>query len=276
VGGPVLGHPGAALAQLAEPGVETGAQHADEGRHDEESPDGDEQHDEEERAAALIPRVDATDRRSGHRCVRGTTAVVRAMTIVRCNMSVSVDGFISGPEHLDEGFDRVQDWAHRVFAWREREGVDGGAKDPDSELFETLYANVGGYVMGRTMFDQGEEPWGEDPPFHAPVFVVTHRPREVLTRDGGTSFTFVTNGIEEAVARARDAAGDQDVHVSGGGTVVSQALAAGLIDELHLHVAPVLLGKGMALFEGVAGTVELEVADVIPSPHATHVRYLVK
>jgi dihydrofolate reductase len=196
------------------------------------------------------------------------------MQIVSCNMSVSVDGFISGPEHLDAGFDRVQDWAHRVFAWRDRYGIEGGAQDPDSDLFETLYASIGAYVMGRGMFDTGEEPWGDEPPFHAPVFVVTHRPCEVLKREGGTSFTFITDGgVEQAVARARAAAGDKDVHVSGGAKIVSQAVAGGLVDELHLHVAPVLLGRGMRLFEGLIDTVELEIAGVAESPHATHIRY---
>jgi dihydrofolate reductase len=197
------------------------------------------------------------------------------MPVVSCNMSMSVDGFISGPEHLDAGFDRVQDWVHRVFAWRDRYGIEGGAKDTDSDLFETLYANIGAYVMGRGMFDLGEEPWGDEPPFHAPVFVVTHRPREVLEREGGTSFTFVTDGVEEAVTRARAAAGAKDVHVSGGAKMVSQAVAAGLVDELHLHVAPVLLGRGMRLFDGLDEAIELEVAGIVDSPHATHIRYRV-
>jgi dihydrofolate reductase len=198
------------------------------------------------------------------------------MQIVSCNMSVSVDGFISGPEHLDAGFNRVQEWIHRIFAWRERYGLEGGAKDPDSDLFESLHANIGAYVMGRGMFDAGEEPWGDDPPFHAPVFVVTHRTRDILVREGGTTFTFVPDGVAEAVARARAAAGDRDVHVSGGGKIVSQALGACLIDEIHLHVAPVLLGEGMPLFNGLAGPVELELAGVIESEHACHLRYRVQ
>lgn len=127
--------------------------------------------------------------------------------------------------------------------------------------------------MGRTMFDTGEEPWGDDPPFRAPVFVVTHRPREVLRRQGGTSFTFVTGGIAEAVARARQAAGDRDVHVSGGARSVSQAINAGLIDELHLHIAPVILGAGMRLFEGISGPIDYQISGVVASPHVTHVRY---
>lgn len=196
------------------------------------------------------------------------------MQIVTCNMSVSIDGFVSGPGHLDEGFNRVQDWVHRLFASRERYGLEGGAQDVDSALFETIYANVGAYVMGRGMFDTGEEPWGPEPPFHAPVFVVTHRSRDVLKREGGTSFTFVTDGgVREAVAQARAAAGEGDVHISGGAKIVSQAVAAGLIDELHLHVSPVLLGTGMRLFEGLTEPVDLEIAGVVESPRVTHIRY---
>jgi dihydrofolate reductase len=194
--------------------------------------------------------------------------------IVRCNMSVSIDGFISGPGHLDDGFNRVQDWLHQVFAWRENYGLEGGARGVDSDVFEAMYANIGAYVMGRGMFDVGEQPWGPEPPFHAPVFVVTNRPRDVLTREGGTSFTFVTDGgPQEAVARARAAAGGKDVHVSGGAKLVSQAVAAGLIDELHLHVSPVLLGTGMRLFEGLSQPVDFEIAGVVESPRVTHIRY---
>lgn len=195
------------------------------------------------------------------------------MPLVTCSMSVSIDGLISGPEHLDDGFHRVQDWAHRAFAWRERYGLEGGEKNVDSDLLSAMHANVGAFVMGRSMFDAGEEPWGPEPPFHAPVFVVTHRPREVLEREGGTTFTFVTGGVAEAVALAREAAGDKDVHVSGGGRIVSQALAAGLIDELHLHVSPVVLGTGMPLFTDLKTAIDLEIADVVTSPRATHITY---
>lgn len=196
------------------------------------------------------------------------------MSIVSCNMSVSIDGYISGPEHLDHGFDRVQDWVHRIFASRDRHDSEGGARNVDSELFEALYADVGAYVMGRALFDTGEEAWGHDPPFHAPVYVVTHRPRPALERDGGTSFHFVTRGgTPEAVAQARAAAGGKDVHICGGGKIVSQALAADLIDELHLHVSPVLLGAGMRLFDGLAKPINFEIAAVVESPYVTHLRY---
>jgi dihydrofolate reductase len=134
--------------------------------------------------------------------------------------------------------------------------------------------------MGRRMFDGGEIPWGEEPPFRAPVFVVTHRDREILQRQGGTSFTFVTDGIERAVGLAKDAAGAKDVAVAGGGTLLRQVLAAGLLDELELHIAPVLLGDGMRLFDAGLGLdvregIELTPARVVRTPEVTHLRYAI-
>jgi dihydrofolate reductase len=152
--------------------------------------------------------------------------------------------------------------------------MEGGERNPDDDVAEAMYAGVGAYVMGRRMFDVGEEPWGDEPPFRAPVFVVTHRPRDVLERKGGTSFTFVTDGLESAIDRARQAAGDADVTLSGGPDLVRRALAAGLVDELHLHVSPVLLGGGMRLFDRLDGApIELERVDLVDSPGVTHVRY---
>jgi dihydrofolate reductase len=135
-------------------------------------------------------------------------------------------------------------------------------------------------VMGRRMFDGGEIPWGEEPPFRAPVFVVTHRDRAVLERQGGTSFTFVTSGVERAVSLAREAAGGKDVALAGGGMLLRQVLAVGLLDELELHIAPVLLGDGMRLFDASLGLdsregIELTPVRVIETPEVTHVRYAV-
>jgi dihydrofolate reductase len=188
------------------------------------------------------------------------------MQVVTSSISVSIDGFLSGPRHHDEGLHRVQDWVHRIFGGGEADGAE-------TALLESLYANVGAYVMGRTMFDVGERPWGDEPPFGTPVFVVTHRPRVSIYR-GATTFEFGTRGgVAEAVARAREAAGRKDVHIAGGGKIVSQALACGLIDELHLHIAPVLLGTGMRLFDCLPRPVEFEIAALIASPHATHICY---
>ena len=164
----------------------------------------------------------------------------------------------------------------------------GGEPSVNSDIVEETFAAAGAYVMGRRMFDGGELPWGEEPPFRAPAFVVTHRPREVLERKGGTSFTFVTDGIERAVELAREAAGGKDVAVSGGGTLLRQVLAAGLLDELELHIAPVLLGDGMRLFAAGEGAspgaglglgsheaIELTPVRVIETPEVTHIRYAV-
>jgi len=142
---------------------------------------------------------------------------------------------------------------------------------------------VGAYVMGRKMFGGGDgawDPawtgwWGEEPPYHAPVFVLTHHPREPLVMDGGTTFTFVSDGIESALAQARTTAGDLDVSVAGGASTVQQFLAAGLLDELHLHVVPVMIGAGERLLDGV-GDVSFEPVEVVPAPTVTHVRYRVR
>ncbi|MEA5360791.1 dihydrofolate reductase family protein [Amycolatopsis sp., V23-08] len=213
------------------------------------------------------------------------------MTKVTAQMSVSLDGFYTGPRAAKDtkgwmrgpeapGFFRVTRWAVDAAAWRERQGFAGGERSVDSEIVEETFAAAGAYVMGRRMFDAGEFPWGDEPPFHAPVFVVTHRPREVLERQGGTSFTFVTEGLERAIELARDAAGGKDVAVSGGGELLRQVLAAGLLDQLDLHIAPVLLGEGQHLFGpglglGADDGIELVPDRVVDSPGVTHIRYTV-
>jgi dihydrofolate reductase len=186
------------------------------------------------------------------------------MTRVRCDMSVSVDGFICGPKaqeppYLDDGFFRVTSWLTELATWRERQGMAGGADHEDDEVIASVFEQAGAYVMGRRMFDSGEQPWGDEPPFRAPVFVITHREREPLQRAGGTVFYFVTDGVSSAIAQARAAAGDRHVAVSGGASAVQQVITAGLLDELHLHVAPVLLGGGTRLFDRLRpGMVELD------------------
>jgi dihydrofolate reductase len=212
------------------------------------------------------------------------------MTTVTAQMSVSLDGFYTGPREAKDvtgwmrgpeapGFFRVTRWAVDAAAWRERQGFAGGERSIDSEIVEETFSAAGAYVMGRRMFDAGEFPWGDEPPFHAPVFVVTHRPREVLERQGGTSFTFVTEGLERAVELARDAAGGKDVAVAGGGELLRQVLTAGLLDQLDLHIAPVLLGDGQRLFDGLGLSaddgIELVPTRVVESPGVTHIRYTV-
>ena len=209
------------------------------------------------------------------------------MSAVTCNISVSLDGFVAGPnqspEHpLGEGGMRLHEWAFATEGWREPHGLEGGEPGADSELVKTLTKGVGAYIMGRKMFGGGDGPWdeswtgwwGDDPPFHLPVFVLTHHAREPLPMEGGTTFTFVTDGIESALEQARAAAGDGDVAVPGGASVIQQYLAAGLLDELHLHIVPTVLGGGERLLENV-GNPTLEPVEVVASPAVTHVKYRV-
>jgi dihydrofolate reductase len=190
-------------------------------------------------------------------------------------MAVSADGFASGLEHLGPGAVRVLGWVHETRAFRERVGEDGGADGPDSDIMAAKFERTGAYVMGRTMFDTGESNWSNiRPPFRAPVFVVTSRPRPPLVRID-TTFTFVPD-LATALAAAKDACGDRDVHVSGGPTLLQQALVAGAVDELILHVAPVFLGTGIRLFErSLATPIGMEQVEVVASRTITHIRYCI-
>jgi dihydrofolate reductase len=207
------------------------------------------------------------------------------MNSVTCQISISLDGFVAGPNQspenpLGEGGMQLHEWAFANAGWRRQHGLDGGEEGPDSKIAEDAVAGVGAYIMGRKMFGGGDGPWdqswtgwwGDDPPFHAPVFVLTHHAREPLQMQGGTTFTFVTDGVESALDQARAAAGDQDVAIAGGATTVQQFLAAGLLDELHLHIVPVILGSGERLLENV-GDPSLEPVAVVASPAVTHVKY---
>jgi dihydrofolate reductase len=161
-------------------------------------------------------------------------------------------------------------------AWRERQGFAGGDDDTNSRIIAETFAAAGAYVMGRRMADGGEVPWGEEPPFRAPVFVITHRPRETMQRQGGTSFTYVIDGLAGAVAQAPAVAGGKDVAIAGGGSIVGQALAAGLLDQLELHVSPVVLGEGLRLLDGLGPGgregIELAPLRVVSTPRVTHLR----
>jgi dihydrofolate reductase len=209
------------------------------------------------------------------------------MSSTKCQLSISLDGFVAGPNQsfedpLGEGGMRLHEWVFATDSWRAQHGLDGGERSPDAEVVEEVVQGVGAYIMGRRMFGGGEGPWreewtgwwGEDPPFHAQVFVLTHHSREPLSMQGQTTFTFVTEGISSALERARAAAGGMDVAISGGASVVQQYLAAGLIDELYLHVVPIILGAGERLFENVGDPV-LEPVKVVASPAVTHVKYRV-
>ena len=209
------------------------------------------------------------------------------MSRVRCQISVSLDGFVAGPNQsldtpLGEGGERLHEWALVTAAWLRQHGREGGERNADSDVIDDVTAGVGAHIMGRRMFGGGEGPWdeswkgwwGEEPPFHTPVFVITHHPREPVEMQGDTTFHFVTDGIESALDRARAAAGDQDVAVAGGASAIRQYLAAGLLDELYLHIVPVLLGAGERLLED-GGDPTLEPVEVVASPGVTHVKYRV-
>jgi dihydrofolate reductase len=208
------------------------------------------------------------------------------MSSVTCHISISLDGFVAGPNQsvqdpLGEGGEGLHEWVVATASWREQHDKEGGERNADSQVAEEVVQNVGAYIMGRKMFG-GDGPWdeswkgwwGDDPPFHAPVFVLTHHPREPLEMEGGTTYHFVTDGIESALGQARAAAGDKDVAIAGGARAVQQYLAAGLLDELYLHIVPVLLRGGERLLENV-GDPTLEPVKVVESPAVTHVKYRV-
>ncbi|GHH84429.1 deaminase reductase [Streptomyces sulfonofaciens] len=172
------------------------------------------------------------------------------------DVSMSLDGFITGPdagaEHpLGVGGERLHQWVYGLASWRRRHGLPGGAVGPESDALEESFERAGAFLMGYGMYLSGSAAWGPRPPFRKPVFVLTHTPREPDVRAGGTTFLFVADGLENALARARDAAGMQDVSLTGGADVIQQAIRAGLLDELRLHIVPVLLGSGTRLFEHI-------------------------
>jgi dihydrofolate reductase len=211
------------------------------------------------------------------------------MTKLRCGIAMSLDGYVAGPnpsveEPLGEGGEQLHEWAFKLAAWREPHGREGGEVNASSAVVEQRLANVGAHVMGRNMFGGGPGPWSEDdpwngwwgesPPFHTPVFVLTHHARKPLELQGGTTFFFVTDGIEAALKQAREAAGGRDVAVAGGAEAIQQYLTAGLLDELQLDLVPVLLGGGTRLFHRLGADLpKLEQVDVVSAPGVTHLVY---
>lgn len=193
-------------------------------------------------------------------------------------MTMSMDGFVTGPNDrrgagLGDGGERLHYW---VFGrpWTYDDLPDGSAESPDREYLDEAFAAGGAWIVGRTMHDVVDG-WGDDPGFGVPVYVVTHRPHETVVK-GDTTFEFVTDGIHEALGRARAAAGDKNVIVMGGADLLRQYLDAGSVDELTLTIAPVLLGDGKRLFDGLERTdIAFERFEVIASPYATHLRYRV-
>jgi dihydrofolate reductase len=210
------------------------------------------------------------------------------MSKVRSHISISLDGFVAGPNQseenpLGEGGEGLHDWVVALKTWREAHGHEGGEENASTAVVEEEKANVGAEIMGRGMFGPpgggpwGDDPWpgwwGEDPPFHMPVFVLTHYERDPLTLSD-TTFTF-TEGIEAALEQASEAAGGRDVFIGGGAQVINEYLAAGLVDELELHVVPTLLGSGERLFDGVGPDLKLEQLRAVEAPGVAHLKYRV-
>lgn len=203
---------------------------------------------------------------------------------------MSLDGFVAGPNQgvenpLGVGGDRLHKWAYELDKWLESHGKKGGETNASSRVMEESLANIGATIMGRNMFGgypgpwKSDKPWkgwwGENPPFHHPVFVLTHHAREPLVLEGGNSFTFVTDGIASALAQAKQAADGKDVALAGGAKACQQYLAAGLVDEMEISVAPTLLGGGERLFDGVGDDMHgLELVRTVAAPHVVHLKFV--
>ena len=210
------------------------------------------------------------------------------MAKLRFTISMSLDGYTAGPEQskknpLGVGGENLHEWVIQLAAWRKPHGLEGGAVNASSRVMEESLVNIGATIMGRNMFGGHPGPWdarkpwtgwwGKNPPFHHPVFVLTRHPRPSLEMDGGTTFHFVTDGIRTALERARAAADGADVAIGGGAAILRQYLCAGLVDEAHLAIVPVLLGDGERLFEGLHDLYDrYEVAEHAASDAVLHVR----
>jgi dihydrofolate reductase len=207
---------------------------------------------------------------------------------LRFRISISLDGFVAGPhqtrqEPLGVGGERLHEWVVALETWRREHGMEGGEVNASTAVMEQELVDIGATIMGRNMFGGGPGPWsetepwtgwwGRNPPFHHPVFVLTHHARAPLVMDGGTTFTFVTDGIESALAQARRAAGGKDVALAGGAQAAQQYLKAGLVDEMQLHLVPTLLGAGERLFDGVDDLHGLVLADTVATSNVTHLRF---
>jgi dihydrofolate reductase len=210
------------------------------------------------------------------------------MSKLKIHISMSLDGFVAGPDQSEQdplgiGGEQLHKWLVPLKAFRESHGETGGEVNASTSIAEEILGNVGATIMGRNMFGGGPGPWGDDPwkgywgdnpPYHHPVFVLTRFPREPLEMQGGTTFHFVTDGIESALEKARAAAGDKTVSLGGGANAAQQYLAAGLLDEMVVSIVPVLLGSGARLFDNQADAgPRLEQVESIDAPGVTHIRY---
>jgi len=210
------------------------------------------------------------------------------MSKLRLKIAISLDGFVAGPEQSVEnplgiGGMHLHDWAFELASWRAQHGLDGGEVNESTSVVEEGLENIGATLMGRNMFGGGPGPWGDpawngwwgdDPPYHHPVFVLTHHAREPLVCSGGTTFSFVTEGIESALARATAAATGKDVSLAGGAAAARQYLAADLVDEMEISVVPIFLGTGERLFDGIGtGRPDLAHVRTVAAPGVTHLRF---
>ena len=201
---------------------------------------------------------------------------------------MSLDGFVAGPnqslqEPLGIGGEGLHEWVVPLESWRRAHGKTGGEVNESTRVMEEELANIGATIMGRNMFGGGPSPWsktdpwngwwGRNPPFHHPVFVLTHHAREPQVMEGGTRFTFVTEGIESALEQARRAAGGKDVALAGGAQAAQQYLKAGLVDEMQLHVVPTLLGGGERLFDNVDDMHGLVLVETVAAPNVVHLKF---
>jgi len=211
------------------------------------------------------------------------------MPKLRFMISMSFDGFVAGPSQsvdnpLGIGGERLHEWVFALEAWRAHHGMEGGDVNQSTPVFEEMFANTGATIMGRNMFGghpggwDAKNPWngwwGVDPPYHHPVFVLTHHAREPLPMEGGTTFNFVTDGIKSALDQAKRVAGKKDVLVAGGANVAQQYLKAGLVDEMHINLVPTFLGSGEPLFDGVGDNLHgLELVRTVAAPTVTHFKF---
>jgi dihydrofolate reductase len=207
---------------------------------------------------------------------------------LRLRLAISLDGYAAGPNQSEEnplgvGGMRLHEWVFPLAAWRSPHGLTGGEVNESTPVMEEVLGNIGATIMGRNMFGGHPGPWnaakpwngwwGANPPFHHPVFVLTHHPRPPLKMEGGTVFTFVTEGIRRAYQLAQRAAGTQDIALAGGANAARQYLNAGLVDEMQLHLVPILLGAGERLFDGVDDLHGLTLARTVAAPNVTHLKF---
>lgn len=211
------------------------------------------------------------------------------MSKLKFSVTMSLDGYMAGPnqtlkEPLGVGGEALHDWAVQLAAFSEVHGKKGGVVNASSPILKEMFENVGAVIMGRNMFGGGPGPWksdwkgwwGENPPYHVPVFVLTHHARASLPMQGGTTFHFVTDGIESALRQAKEAAAGKDILIGGGAETINQYLAAGLVDEINISIAPRFLGSGARLFDNLGDSLpRLEQTRIVDAPGVSHVRYRV-